>query len=98
MLDRSVKAVRIRHVDAEDRALLRSNPSAAIDAGMRTQASSGSSSLSRAKQGGHPGRKALNLGVWGSAPGLPQLTGVPFGNIEGVRGRHTIELQAGRAD
>ena len=83
MLDRNVKAVRIRHVDAEDRALLRSNPSAAIDAGMRTRAGSGSCSMSRPKQGEHPGRKALNLGVWGSAPALPQLTGVPFGNIEG---------------
>ena len=33
----------------------------------------------------HPGRKAINLGVWGGAPGLENArntpTGVPYGNI-----------------
>ena len=36
----------------------------------------------------HPGRKAINLGVWGGAPGLENArntpTGVPYGNISGA--------------
>ncbi len=37
----------------------------------------------------HPGRKAINLGVWGGAPGLENArntpTGVPSGNISRAR-------------
>ena len=90
-LDRALDKRRIEHVGAEDRALLRSNPSAAADAGMRAWRWSWrwSSDLAMpSKRACHPGRKAINLRDWGGAPAPRNprntLTGVPYGNICGV--------------
>jgi len=81
MLDTSRGWSKIRAVGAEDRALLRSNPSAAADAGMRAPARRNSLSASRLSAANHPGRKAPNLGVWARAPASSPPTGVPFGKI-----------------
>ena len=71
----------IGRVGREDRAMLRSNPSAAADAGRGTWGGSWTVCTSRPRRGEHPGRKAINLGVWGRAPAPPQPTGVPYGKI-----------------
>ena len=84
-LDIALSKITIGVVGPEDRALLRSNPSAAADAGMRAWGWSWTASTPRPEQGKHPGRKAINLGVWGRAP-VPRNspnapTGVPYGKI-----------------
>ena len=84
-LDRVFHKCRIEHVGPEDRALLRSNPSAAVDAGMRAWRWSWDLATSCTNQRSHPGRKAINLGVWSRAPAPRNPrntpTGVPYGNI-----------------
>jgi len=51
----------------EDRALLRSNPSAHTDAGIKAEGSL-ISRFPPPASGKDPGHKAANLGVWGRAP------------------------------
>ncbi len=84
-LDRTLDQVTIEPVGAEDRALLRSNPSAAADAGRRVRRCSWGVATPSPKRECHPGRKAINLGVWGGAPAPGNSrntpTGVPYRNI-----------------
>jgi hypothetical protein len=84
MLDKAAQVRRIGAVGPEDRALLRSNPSAAADAGIGARERRRAVSAPRPLRG-HPGGKAKNLGVWGRAPVVQRRTkspsGVPFGNI-----------------
>ena len=89
-LDRMIHKCRIEPVGPEDRALLRSNPSAAADAGMGAwrrsrQWSSDLVVMPFPKRECHPGRKAVNLRDWGGAPAPRKPrntpTAVPYGNI-----------------
>ena len=76
-LDKTLNAVTIRAVGPEDRVLLRSNPSAAADAGMRAWRRSWDLATPSPKREGHPGRKAINL----SRPPSSTPSGVPYGKI-----------------
>jgi hypothetical protein len=84
MLDKPGEVRRIGAVGPEDRALLRSNPSAAADAGIGARERRRTVSASRPLRG-YPGGEAKNLGVWGRAPVAHRHakppSGVPFGNI-----------------
>jgi hypothetical protein len=65
-------------VGGEDRALLRSNPSAHVNLGTWW----GASPCGRLPPSNHvPRKKAINLGVWGKAPTPQMSTGVPFVKI-----------------
>jgi hypothetical protein len=93
MIDEIRMGVTMCVVGREDRALLRSNPSARSDAGTWAGASARQGLLSPSPCSGS---EALNLGVWGRAPtprsGARTPTGVPYGNIgrgEGHRGTIT---------
>ena len=83
-LDMAPDKSRIEHVGAEDRALLRSNPSPAADAGMGVWRWSSRWCWGLAtpspKRGCHPGRKAINL----SRPPSSTPSGVPYGKIFGA--------------
>ena len=83
-LDMAPDKRRIEHVGWEDRAMLRSNPSAAAAAGMGAWRWSSRWSWELAtpspKRGCHPGRKAINLSR--SSSSTPN--GVPYGKIKGV--------------
>jgi hypothetical protein len=81
MLDKTPAVIKIELVGGEDRALLRSNPSARADAGKGALAGFRSRPASRPKRTNHPGRKALNRRAWGSAPASDPASAVPFGNI-----------------
>ena len=80
-LDMAPDKSRIEPVGAEDRAMLRSNPSAAADAGMGAWRWSSRWSWELAapspKRGCHPGRKAINLSR--SPSSTP--SSVPYGKI-----------------
>ena len=76
-LDMTPDKRRIEHVGLEDRALLRSNPSAAADAGMGAWRWSSDLATPSPKRGCHPGRKAINL----SRPPSSTPNGVPYGKI-----------------
>ena len=80
-LDMAPDKRRIEHVGSEDRAMLRSNLSAAADAGMGAWRWSSRWSWELAtpspKRGCHPGRKAINL----SRPPSSTPNGVPYGKI-----------------
>ena len=82
MIDEIRMGVTMCVVGREDRALLRSNPSARSDAGTWAGASARQGLLSPSPCSGS---EALNLGVWGRAPtprsGARTPTGVPYGNI-----------------
>jgi len=81
MLDKASRWITMKSAGPEDRALLRSNPSAAAGVGMRSSAAP-TSTMSPLSQARHPDRKAKNLGVWGRAPVRCCFpSGVPFGNI-----------------
>jgi hypothetical protein len=67
MLDTTVGERIIKTVGGEDRALLRSNPSARTDAGMAAEGYY-VNRLPPPVRSNDPGHKALNLGVWGGAP------------------------------
>jgi hypothetical protein len=67
MLDNSVGESIIKVVGGEDRALLRSNPSARTDAGIAAGGYS-VNCLPPPVRSNDPGHKAANLGVWGGAP------------------------------
>lgn len=81
MLDKASRWITMKSAGPEDRALLRSNPSAAAGVGMRTSAAPTSPPMSPLRQARHPDCKAKNLGVWGRAPARCFPSGVPFGNI-----------------
>jgi hypothetical protein len=85
MVDKVGGVRKIGVVGPEDRALLRSNPSAATDAGMGARGARRRAVPASSPAGQHPGRKAENLGVWGRAPAAyrhaKMPSGVPFGNI-----------------
>ena len=83
MLDKASRWITMKSAGPEDRALLRSNPSAAAGVGMRTSAAPTSPPMSPLSQARHPDCKAKNLGVWGRAPVRCFPSGVPFGNIGG---------------
>ena len=93
-LDMGPDKRRIEHAGSEDRAMLRSNPSAAADAGMGAWRWSSRWSWGLAtpspKRGCHPGRKAINLSR------LPSNTpsGVPYGKISrGVGANRPVRLR-----
>jgi len=67
MLDNSVGESIIEVVGGEDKALLRSNPSARTDAGIAAEGYS-LKCLPPPVRSNDPGHKAANLGVWGGAP------------------------------
>ena len=76
-LDKTLDPVTIRAVGPEDRAMLRSNPSAVADAGMRAWRRSSDLATPSPKRREHPGRKAINL----SRPPSSTPDGVPYGKI-----------------
>ena len=86
MIDDVRRVATMRVVGREDRALLRSNPSARADAGTWAGASARRRLLLSSPCSGS---EAINLGVWGRAPtprrGVSSPTGLPYGNIVGAR-------------
>jgi len=92
-LDNSAGERIIGITGGEDRALLRSNPSARTDAGITAEGDS-MRCFPPPVLGKDPGHKAANLGVWGGAP-IQEMVLLPRGRVTYVK---IIGRQCGQRD